>query len=138
MGMIRGIFLWVRVEGWERTGSRGGGRGSDRKNGRSWNKGSANAGTSRGSEGSEGSNNPPAYKQTIPQTEYDKVKGNVSVAWNPSTCGTSARLESPRLRRGRLTGVHRCRTTAVILCAVLRMLCLVVVMTDVLWNVGMA
>ena len=54
-----------------RGGSHGGGRGN-RNNGRSRNKGSANASASQGSEGSNG---PPAPKQTIPQSEYDKVKG---------------------------------------------------------------
>ena len=55
-----------------RGGSRGGGSGSNRDNGRSRNKGLANA---RTSEGSEGSNNPPAHKQTISQTEYYTVNG---------------------------------------------------------------
>ena len=55
-----------------RGGNRGGGRGSNRNNVRSRNKGSANADAS---QGSEGSSSPPTPKQTIPQSEYDKVKG---------------------------------------------------------------
>ena len=43
-------------------GSRGGRRGSNRNKDRSRNKGSADEGTSQGSEGSEGSNHPPAPK----------------------------------------------------------------------------
>ena len=109
-----------------RGGSRDGGRGSNRNNSRSRNKGLANAGAS---EGSEGSSNPPAHKPTIPQTEYDKAKGKSTRCLEPGHMRYSARLEPPR--RERLTGVHRDITAAVRLCAVLRMLFLVVVMTPV-------
>ena len=55
-----------------REGSRGGGRGSNRNNVRSRNKVSANADAS---QGNEGSGSPTIPKRTIPQSEYDKVKG---------------------------------------------------------------
>ena len=105
-----------------RGGSRGGGRGYNRNNGRSRNKGSANAETS---EVSEGSNNPPPQRNQSPKQSTIRFRACVSVAWIPDTCGTIARLTSPRLRRGRLTGVNKDRTTAVKLCTVLRTLCLV-------------
>ena len=54
---------------------------------------------------------PPTSKQSLKQSTI-RCKASVSVAWNPGTCGTSARLESPRLQRRPLTGVHRDRTTA--------------------------
>ena len=56
-----------------RVGGLEGGRWNNRNNGRSRNRGgSATADTC---QGSVGSNNPPTPKQTIPQSEYDKVKG---------------------------------------------------------------
>ena len=121
-----------------RGGSRFGGRGSNRNNSRSRNKGTANVGTSEGSEGSEGRNNPPAHKQTIPQTEYNKVKCKCIRCLEPGHMWYQCKARVIRLRRGRVAGMHRDRTTAVRLCAVLRMRCLVVVMTHVLWIAGIA
>ena len=69
-----GVGRCGRVGG--RGGRRGSGRGSNRIDGSSRTKPSANAGTIQASEGSEGSNNPPASKQISPKPGYDKVKGN--------------------------------------------------------------
>ena len=68
-------------------------------------RGSTNAGTS---EGSEGSNDPPTHQQTIPQTEYDNVKGKcircLEPGHMPYQCKPRVTPASERTSDGRAQG----------------------------------
>ena len=64
-----------------------------------------------------------------------KSEENTFVAWNSGTAGIIASLASPLLQSRHRAEVHKTRTTAVRLCLVLRITCLVRMMARIMRTV---